>query len=548
MNSSHQNPALPTWSFVAPNVAALGTALAITTWAPRPLSPTIVFLIVGCVAIGAVVGLVPWLLHYERQKNEVLDERQRELEALARAVNASAEQLSIATRGLHEIVELAQKNLKLADHLPHKLQDKIAEFQAQLSSAEDEEKEELERELLALRTSESERLESVSQRIAKSTAEWAKLETATQQHLTTANEAIAKLAFGTAGAIGKAQAAAEQALSHARIESARVIGDAGGQATREIANARNAALAEFDAKLAAAANTLVDRIAAGLNARADDTSRSISTPSAAEKASPAGSESPSAPKPSDNSTELSPPAGESGSSASIEPPARRLRKMRREEPLAPAAPVGVATDPDPIDPPPIPRPADKPVPPPAPLDEPPPIPARQIPEITPVAPSTAEPFSGYIATRPNGIAPHGDAPRTTAPADGAESPRAARKKAPKKSDHDEPGLGLEIDDTVPGFGSGDSERVLSSDGATRLLVTAYIGIGNRLFIRGQGPGLSWERGVPLQFVSIGKWRWETNDASAPVEFKLYKNDDLECAALGPQSLDAGYQQEVTAAF
>jgi hypothetical protein len=54
--------------------------------------------------------------------------------------------------------------------------------------------------------------------------------------------------------------------------------------------------------------------------------------------------------------------------------------------------------------------------------------------------------------------------------------------------------------------------------------------------------------VPLQFVSIGKWRWETNDATAPVRFKLYKNDELECAALGAQSLDPGYQQEVTAGF
>ena len=93
-----------------------------------------------------------------------------------------------------------------------------------------------------------------------------------------------------------------------------------------------------------------------------------------------------------------------------------------------------------------------------------------------------------------------------------------------------------------------AERVLTSDGATRLIATAYIGIGNRLFIRGEGPGLSWEKGVPLQFVSIGKWRWETNDATAAVQFKLYKNDEVECAALGTQSLDPGYQQEVTAGF
>ncbi|MDI1319435.1 MAG: hypothetical protein PSW75_04465, partial [bacterium] len=50
-----------------------------------------------------------------------------------------------------------------------------------------------------------------------------------------------------------------------------------------------------------------------------------------------------------------------------------------------------------------------------------------------------------------------------------------------------------------------AEAAVSSDGATRLLATAYIGIGNKLFIRGDGPGLSWDKGVPMQFVSIGKW-------------------------------------------
>jgi hypothetical protein len=89
---------------------------------------------------------------------------------------------------------------------------------------------------------------------------------------------------------------------------------------------------------------------------------------------------------------------------------------------------------------------------------------------------------------------------------------------------------------------------VSADGATRLLVTAYIGIGNKLFLRGDGPGLSWDEGVPLQFVSIGKWRWETADATAPVQAKLYKNDELVCAALGQLTLDPGQQAEVTAVF
>ncbi len=81
-----------------------------------------------------------------------------------------------------------------------------------------------------------------------------------------------------------------------------------------------------------------------------------------------------------------------------------------------------------------------------------------------------------------------------------------------------------------------------------MIVTAYIGIGNRLFIRGEGPGLSPDKGVPLQFVSIGKWRWETNDATAPIRFRILKNDSVECTGLGEQTLEPGYQAEFGASF
>jgi chemotaxis protein histidine kinase CheA len=92
-----------------------------------------------------------------------------------------------------------------------------------------------------------------------------------------------------------------------------------------------------------------------------------------------------------------------------------------------------------------------------------------------------------------------------------------------------------------------AESSASSDGATRLLVTAYIGIGNKLFIRGDGPGLSWDKGVPMQFVSIGKWGWASHEATAPMRCKLYKND--ETAALsGEVTLEPGKHVEVTALF
>ncbi|MBI2518686.1 MAG: hypothetical protein HYV95_17565 [Opitutae bacterium] len=106
---------------------------------------------------------------------------------------------------------------------------------------------------------------------------------------------------------------------------------------------------------------------------------------------------------------------------------------------------------------------------------------------------------------------------------------------------------VSVADDSPSEAPAAVEASASSDGATRLLATAYIGIGNKLFIRGDGPGLSWDRGVPMQFVSIGKWGWSTHDAAGPVRIKLYKND--ESAALsGEVTLEPGRHTEVTALF
>ena len=518
MNSTDSNPKLPMWLFVITDLALLGTAVFIGRESPRPYSDAAIISIVVCVLLGTVATLWPLIARYERLKNEALDDRQRALEALARTVASSAEQISIAASGFHEIAEIAQKNLKHAEQLPHKLQEKIAEFQAQLSAAEDAEKEEMERELLSLRTTESERLESVSQRIAKSSAEWSRLENATQQHLAAATEALAKLSLGTAAAIGKAQVAAEQALAQARVEAARTVGEAGGHAARSLEAAKATALADLEARVAAA----VERVSRALD---DKISRIEAATARGEPASAAVAE-PVA------------PAASAEALPDHEAPARRPRKPRREEPAAtePAAAVDA--------PPPETAPIVASV-----VHEPPPVPAERIEEITPVAPHTSEPFNGHISG--NGSDPVVDpAPATAAASPAAEPARPARKRAAaKKPDAPaEPALGLELDDAPATTATAVAERVITSDGATRLLVTAYIGIGNRLFIRGEGPGLSWEKGVPLQFVSIGKWRWETNDANAPVRFKLYKNDDLECAALGAQSLDPGHQQELTAAF
>lgn len=52
-----------------------------------------------------------------------------------------------------------------------------------------------------------------------------------------------------------------------------------------------------------------------------------------------------------------------------------------------------------------------------------------------------------------------------------------------------------------------------------------VGFGNNLFLRGQGGGLSWERGTPLKCLNAQTWQW-SGKADANLRFKLLLNDSV----------------------
>ena len=216
--------------------------------------------------------------------------------------------------------------------------------------------------------------------------------------------------------------------------------------------------------------------------------------------------------------------------------------------------------------------------PPAPVSTPPAAIAPVEPPAPPAA-TTAEPIPAPARPEPvEGVIESVTLSESTAPAP-AEEPKPKKPRAPRKPKPEETLAAMsadlpaespaKVEATPPesvnpapaeavatppeestdqsAEGATKAETSVSSDGATRLLVTAYIGIGNKLFIRGDGPGLSWDKGVPMQFVSIGKWGWAASDATAPVACKLYKND--ETAALsGEIFLEPGKHTELTALF
>ena len=93
------------------------------------------------------------------------------------------------------------------------------------------------------------------------------------------------------------------------------------------------------------------------------------------------------------------------------------------------------------------------------------------------------------------------------------------------------GLG-ESDNKKPDFptlfalpeSSGKARKTSKAD--TCVIVNSLIGIGNKPYLRGAGGGLSADKGVPMEYLEIGKWRYVfPPDSQFPIEFSVYKNDE-----------------------
>jgi len=74
-----------------------------------------------------------------------------------------------------------------------------------------------------------------------------------------------------------------------------------------------------------------------------------------------------------------------------------------------------------------------------------------------------------------------------------------------------------------------------------------VGYGNSLFIRGQGGGLTWGKGMPLECRGPSTWLWSSGEAKDKVVFKLLINDQI-WAKGEDLTVEAGKKIEVTPTF
>jgi hypothetical protein len=535
MNLPNEAPRLPLWPFLAGDAILLLAAWLLASQAPSPLDTATLATVAILVGIGAFVALIPFLLNYARRQDTLLIERQNQIAALARDITATAEQISIASGSLQGIAESATRLLKHADQLPARLQEKINEFKTRLNEVAVAENEALAQEINMLRASETERLETALAAIRDAASELATLETAVRQHALGIKDALA----GAADVWEKSAHAAQESVTRfafAQTESREKFAAAETAARATLAQAVDNALARLDEKLAAFSKLKIPP-----------------PPQWGEHPAPSRESKPLPPLPPPPPAEPPPPKPQKTAPRKKRDTTEATAATETTETADAAATTNATTDN-------------------AVADDATTSAATTDNAVTDSAAATASSSAASVhagttsdsitsagitsdtavETPPPPPPPSFEPPPPPAPAKPRQSITAKRRSAHRELPPDEalPGLDLPpVDDFNQDAPEAPELSVaISADGITRLIVTAYIGIGNKLHIRGEGPGLSWDKGVPLQFISIGKWRWECPDADAPISFKLYKNDEIECAALGRQTLRPGCQHEVPANF
>ena len=82
---------------------------------------------------------------------------------------------------------------------------------------------------------------------------------------------------------------------------------------------------------------------------------------------------------------------------------------------------------------------------------------------------------------------------------------------------------------------------------TSVVANVMIGIGNKPFLRGDGPGLNWDEGVPMNFVEIGKWAWSPSRKNATLTVQVYRNDEDPDKG-GKYEIKPGEKFEITPDF
>lgn len=99
----------------------------------------------------------------------------------------------------------------------------------------------------------------------------------------------------------------------------------------------------------------------------------------------------------------------------------------------------------------------------------------------------------------------------------AKAPKAA-KSAPKAS----------IAPAVKPTKTSPQAKAKPASVTTTIVAAVDVGFGNHLTLRGEGPGLSWDAGVPLECLSDERWSITLPETAHPIVCKFLLNDTAWC--------------------
>lgn len=127
--------------------------------------------------------------------------------------------------------------------------------------------------------------------------------------------------------------------------------------------------------------------------------------------------------------------------------------------------------------------------------------------------------------------------RTKSPTPAAKSVRKPARKAAKSAA------------ATPAAAAGPElqERAPVAPVFTTVTVLCDVGFGNALYIRGEGPGLSWDKGVLMNCIGPEEWQIQLGESARPFAYKILVNDISWSA--GPDfMIEPGASQTISPQF
>ncbi|MDR2735822.1 MAG: hypothetical protein LBB20_03240 [Puniceicoccales bacterium] len=90
--------------------------------------------------------------------------------------------------------------------------------------------------------------------------------------------------------------------------------------------------------------------------------------------------------------------------------------------------------------------------------------------------------------------------------------------------------------------------VKTKDNATKIFANIDVGWGNTLYIRGEGDGLSWTKGIPMKNNGNNIWTWVASSKKCTnFQYKLLINDSTWCQGEN-FTANAGEDNNITPTF